>query len=78
MLKVMGGWPIRLYACPSQPYAWPSQLYGGGLQHFSVSPRPLLTNRDFELGLTELGLGLGGSVSQVGGQGLTIILEVPK
>ena len=49
-LKVMGGWPSRLYA-------WPSRLYGGGLQHFSVSPSPLGTNWDFELGLTGLGFG---------------------
>ena len=32
---------------------------GGGLQHFSVSPRPLGTNWGFELGKTGLGLGLG-------------------
>ena len=32
---------------------------GGGLQDFSVSPRPLGTNWGFELGKTGLGLGLG-------------------
>ena len=32
---------------------------GGGLQHFSVSPRPLGTNWGFEVGWTGLGLGLG-------------------
>ena len=49
---------------------WPSQLYGGGLQHFSVSPRPLGTNWDFELGLTGLGLGLGGLGTMDLGPGL--------
>ena len=45
---------------PAGIYAWPSRLYGGGLQHFIVSPRPIWINWDFELGLAELGLGLGG------------------
>ena len=62
-LKLGGGWPSRLYA-------WPSRLYGGGLQHFSVSPRPLETNGDFELGLTGLGLGLWGLGTKGLGPGL--------
>ena len=62
-LKVMGGGHSRLYA-------WHSRLYGGGLQHFSVSPRPLGPNWDFELGLTGLGLGLGGLGTMDLGPGL--------
>ena len=49
---------------------WPCRLYGGGLQHFSVSPRPLWTNWDFELGLTGLGLGLGSLGTKGLGPGL--------
>ena len=43
---------------------------GGGLQHFSVSPSPLWTNLGFELGLTGLGLGLGGLSTKGLGPGL--------
>ena len=33
---------------------------GGGLQDFSVSPRPLWVNLGFKMGWTRLGLGLEG------------------
>ena len=32
----------------------------GGLLEFSVNPSPLVTNFDFELGLTEFGMGIEG------------------
>ena len=62
-LKVLGGWPSRLYA-------WPSRQYGGGLQHFSVSPSPFWF-------YILLGLGWGWAKGVLGlrvwGQGLTIL-----
>ena len=49
---------------------------GGGLQDFSVSPSPLRVYLGFELGWTELGLGLGGlgtRGTRVWDQGLKIV-----
>ena len=45
-------------------------MVGGGLQYFSVSPSPLWTNFGFVLGLTGLGLGLGGLRTKGLGPGL--------
>ena len=52
---------------------------GGGLQDFSVSPSPLWANLGFELGWTELGLGLGGlGIKGIGDYGLTISNNLKK
>ena len=53
---------IRSYEwmCASYYVVLGKRLCGGGPYDFSVSPSPLVPEWAFELGLTGLGLGLGG------------------
>ena len=50
--------------------SWGVVMVVGGLEQFSVSPRPLGTNLGFELGWTWFGFGLGGSGNKGLGPGL--------
>ena len=49
---------------------WVVVVGGVSLEDFSVNPSPLVLNLGFELGLTGLGLGLGGFGTKGSGPGL--------